>query len=99
MSVSIYVNARKELSREDADLIRAYMTLTDSNIQVPKELGDAIVRITGKKNWYDMPDKFLEGTTVELPVNGDGDVMYGDGMILRLKDLPEGTKELRIYAF
>jgi len=45
----------------------------------------------------------LRSRRVEIGVKGEGDVMYNDGRdnvgeVIQLKDLPEGTVAIRIYA-
>ena len=98
MSVSIYVAARKRLIAQELDLINAYNIMVDNGIPIPEELDQKLFNLTGRKGgcWG---ERFpVEGEMVEILVRGEGRVMYEDGMIIRLGDMPAGTEELRIYA-
>ena len=109
MSVSIYVHAIKELSDDELFLIKSYNTLIDNGLTIPEDLKQRLLEIVGEPPRAPLPhpkygtDGFderyeLRSRTVELSVGGEGDVMYYDGKVIQLEDIPPGTKALRIFA-
>ena len=100
MSVAVYVMARKRITADEYKLIEAYHALVDNCIDAPGAMKDKLITIVGSKppdGWGEYY-KISLGSLVETHVDGQGDVMYYDGMILKLSDLPADVEELRIYA-
>lgn len=99
MSVSVYVAARKMVSRDERSILDAYNACVANGIVVSDSHKRRIVEILGEEpKWWDEPLDLDYKEWVEIRVRGEGDVMYDDGMVLNLEDLPKGTKELRIFA-
>lgn len=101
MSVSVYVNAIKELSEEELFLIKSYNTLVRNGLTIPEDLQQRLFKIVGSTpdgyhDSWDTPYE-LRSKTVEIYVQGDGWAESGDGKIIQMEDIPEGTKALRIY--
>lgn len=100
MSVGVYVKARRRLGVRDHHLIRAYNALCAAEIPPPVDLVGEINQQLGYQaacTWCEPIGTVEEDAVIEIDVNGDGDVAYGDGMILKLSDLPADTFALRIY--
>lgn len=109
MSVDVYVHAIKELSEDELFLIKSYNTLIDNGLTISEDLKKRLLEIVGEppNEPFDHPqygtDGFseryeLRSRTVELGIGGEGRVMWGDGMIIQLADIPRGTKAIRIFA-
>jgi hypothetical protein len=100
MSISVCVSARKRIALEERRLCEAYNTLVHNRIDVPFEMQEKLTSILGREPEYgwDEPLDLDYDEYLELRVSGKGDVMYYDGMVLKLEDLPPGTVELRIYV-
>lgn len=99
MSGSIYVVAQKQLTKEDFDKVVLYNGLFEEGYDIPQELKKDLLNILGP----DVLDDGLisvpeEGQIVELYLEGDGDVMYGDGLLIPISVLPINTVALRVYA-
>ncbi len=104
MSISIRVAACREITDDDRSLITIYNGLVEHNIDPPDDLVHKLNSILGD-GAFDVGDTLsisdpAPGTvkTVELLVRGEGDVMYGDGMLIYMSDLPPNTVALRIYS-
>ena len=101
MSVSIYVHAQKKILPEEKGVLVAYNQLISAGLPVSPEHIAKIKAIIGREpdvRWEERLELDYDGL-VELYVEGEGDVMYYDGMVLKLEDLPKGTVSLRIFAF
>ncbi len=97
MSTSISVVARISLSDDDVEAIRTYNNLCELEIEIPEKLVDIIQNVLRTK--WDVGEKLpTENTLVEVHLEGKGDAMYDDGMIVPMHEIPKGTVALRIYA-
>ncbi len=99
MSVSIYVVAQKQLSQKDFEKVALYNSLRENDYDVPQGLGEELKGILGPDA---LDDDFIsvpgEKQIVELYLEGDGNVMYGDGLIIPFSALPINTIALRVFA-
>ena len=100
MSVDIWVVARRKLTQDNLALVRLYNDLVDKNFTPPADLAHHLRGMFGEDSfWPGEPIELSEGTdTVEIRVESQGDVMYGEGQIIKIADLPPDTIELRVYA-
>lgn len=99
MSVNVWVVARRELSEADHRLIAAYDTLAMNRLEIPQDLKDVLLRTVGKapENGWSEPYSEVFRGMIEVTLYGEGKPEYGDGMIIKMADLPPGTVELRVY--
>lgn len=100
MGIDIWVAARKRILPDEQKTIETYNTMLDLGLPITEEHKQSILGILGRApedGWHEGISLDYEGV-IELTVDGEGDVMYYDGMVLKLEDLPPGTVELRIYA-
>lgn len=100
MSVDVYVNARKKILPGERELLEAYNMFLDNDIAISNQHKLRIVEILDREpeNGWGEPIALDYREYIEHHITGVGDVMYHDGMIIRLKDLPPGTVELRVFA-
>lgn len=108
MSISINIAAIKAITEKDVRYVNIFVMCNDGGVEVPrtvvdyirKSLGDEVLETLRDGGCAQHDDEaFLYGA-IEIPLYGryEGDVMYGDGVVLQLSDLPEGTVALRIYS-
>lgn len=104
MSISIYVAAQREITPDDLEYVALYNGLVERGIRVPPAIIQRLQNALGEEALKDIlsdkvPIEIPQGTqTVELDISGEGDVMYGDGLMIQVGTLPPGTVALRIYA-
>ena len=100
MSVDIWVVAHRKLTQDNLALVRLYNDLVDRNFTPPAEIVRHLKGLFGEDSfWPGEPIVIPADTdTVEVRVKSKGDVMYGEGQIIKIADLPPGTIELRVYA-
>lgn len=96
MSVRIYVVVRRRMAEEDLEYVSPYNSLLDKGIDPPDEVIKKLTSVLGEFDTCESID--VQPGTVEIGVSGAGDVMDGDGMLIRLSDLPPDTVSLRIFA-
>jgi len=99
MSVSVYVEAHRRISKADLERLKVYNSLVSMEMDPPEELVKYLREVLGDDDRF--PDEEITippGTeTVSVSVRGEGDAGYGNGMIVKIADLPPGTEALRIY--
>ena len=99
MSVDVYVEAHRKVSKADLERLKVYNSLVSMEMDPPEELIEYLREVLGDDSRF--PDEEITippGTEmVSISVRGEGDVEYGDGMIVKIADLPPGTEALRIY--
>ena len=99
MSVDIWVAAVRKLTDTDFELVELYNGLINAGIDAPKDLKKRIGLSLGLDRLYFGEEITTpENGIVETIVRGEGNVMYGEGMIVNIIDLPLNTIALRIYA-
>lgn len=99
MSVSIYVVAQKQLSKEDFEKITLHNGLIENGYNVPTELVDELKATFDIDDIGDEPISLPDGIqAVEIHLGGRGSVMYGDGLVIPVSNIPINTVALRIYA-
>lgn len=98
MSVSVYVEAHRKVSEDDLEYLRAYNALVAVEVDPPERIIKYLQKALGNDDR--LPDEEIEmpgGKMISVSVRGEGDVEYGNGMIVKIADLPPGTVALRIY--
>lgn len=98
MSVSVYIEAHRRVSKEDLEYLKAYNALVAIEAEPPQKIIEYLREALG--NDSRLPDEEIDmptGEMVSVHVQGEGDVKYGNGMIIKVADLPLGTVALRIY--
>ena len=98
MSVSVYVEAHRKISENDLEHVVAYNALVAIDLEPPEQLVQHLQKVLG--NDSRLPYERITTPTnkmISVSVRGEGDVEYGDGMIIRIADLPPDTEALRIY--
>ena len=99
MSVSIYVVAQKKLSTSDFEKVELYNRLYENSYDIPNQLKEDIESFLGKDIFDDGSISIPTVTDiVEIPIRGEGDVMYDDGLVVQVNNLPSNTVSIRIYA-
>lgn len=96
MGADVYVNAIREISEKEVGLIKAYNTLIENNISISEDLWRSVEGILDEEIKYEEAIKYTS-VRVETPIKGEGRVEYGDGMVIEVSDLPEGTVAIRVY--
>lgn len=100
MSVSVYVEAHRTISKTDLEYLVIYNGLIAKGIEPPKEVIEHLRKVLGDDDRFSWNEEIIipPGTeTVAVSVRGEGNVEYGEGMIVKIADLPPGTVALRIY--
>lgn len=98
MSVSVYVEAHRTISADDLEYLVAYNALIAIDITPPATIVKHLRWALG--NDCRLPDEEITmptGEMISVSIRGEGDVEYGNGMIIKIADLPPGTVALRIY--
>ncbi len=100
MSISISIEAQKQLTKEDFEKVALYNGLIDKEYDVPRDLFDEIQSILGVSLYNGEPVNTPEDKQiVEIGLSGEGDVMYeNNGLVIPISALPLNTIALRIYA-
>lgn len=96
MSISIRIAAQRALTEKDLELVSVFNKLCDAGIGAPGELIKRLSAALGEKV-YSLEPIAMNTDLIETYIEGN-DVMYGDGMTIKISDLPTGTVALRIYA-
>jgi len=99
MSVSVYVEAHRRVSKADLEHLKVYNSLVSMEMDPPEDLIKYLREALGDDNRF--PDEEItipHGTeTIAVSVRGKGDAEYNEGMIIKIADLPPDTEVLRIY--
>ncbi len=100
MSTIIYVVAQKSLQHDDFEKVSLYNDLVQYGYAIPEKLRAELETILGPSTALDdgITIRMPEESIVELALDGEGEVMYGDGQKILLSDLPKNTVAIRIYA-
>lgn len=103
MSVSIYANVQRRLTPKNLNAVRLYNDLIEGNFTPPVEMVEGLKSLLGKDACDEWGHESLviasqAGDLVESNMKHEGDVMYGEGMIIQVADLPSNAVALRIYA-
>lgn len=106
MSISINIAAIKTITKRDKEHLDIYRMCDNNRVEVPGAVVAYIRRSLGDKILKALDDGCAvkhDGNTVEVLLSSysgdyEGDPMYGDGAVLQLSDLPEGTVALRVYS-
>lgn len=101
MSVSVNMVAQKRVSSEELCVIEAWNALYDRGIKPSEEHRQKVREITGlKMKWDESVDcdaLAVEGGYVEIRIEPEGHVEYGDGAVILMDTLPPGTFAIRVY--
>ncbi len=97
MSISICVVAQKQLAKDDFEKINLYNVLLKNRYSVPKGLLDELETILGMQVGPG-PIAMSGVARIEIDLDGEGDVMSNDGLIIPIAKIPVNTVALRIYA-
>ncbi len=98
MSISVYVKAQKQLSKSDFEKVSLYNKLVEEEYPAPEELFAEVQTILGVKIYKGEPIPVPSEKVIEIGLDGEGDVMYGDGLLIQVSSLPVNTVALRVYA-
>ena len=99
MSVDIYIVAQRALNGKDRKLIDAYNTMCGVPV---KTFPADFIELLRSRLGTAFPGRVGEvielwENSVEVPMKCEGDIKYGDGAIVTIDQLPEGTDAIRIY--
>ncbi len=97
MSMSICVVARRLLTSEDRALVDAHNRMCDGGYETPAKLLDDLGKMLGKEISGFEPIG-VHSSFVETTLSGEGDVMYDDGLIIKVAEIPADAEEIRVYA-
>lgn len=99
MSISVSIVAQKQLVKSDFEKVALYNGLVDKEYDIPSDLLVEIQSILGVTLFTGEPITVPDNTQiVEIGLMGEGDVMYNDGLIIPISELPLNTIALRVYA-
>lgn len=100
MSVSIRVVAQRKVSEADFARVRIFNDLVRTGYEVPQELETDLRKRLGDLDELDEGELIsISGSTVEIPLEGKGAVMYNEGMVINVADFPPDTVSIRICAY
>ena len=89
MGVSVHVTCIRPPTAEYKKKLRAYKSCIEAEVTPPRELC---------RFFEDRDDPSEDGMETDLPHEAtDGEVEYGEGMVIDLAKLPPGTTRLRVY--
>jgi hypothetical protein len=101
MGVSVYVSAIVEVTPETMEKVKLYNSLVEEGYDAPDKLKADLLRALGDEVAGGVcygGRVELNDDGVEVNVSGEGDIEYGDGMLIDLSlDLPPDTRKLRVY--
>lgn len=100
MSVDVYVEAHRKVSQADMEYVIIYNSLIAKGIKPPEKVIEYLRGVLGdddRFSWNEEIDVPSDAETVTIRVLGTGNAKCGEGMIVRLADLPSETEALRIY--
>lgn len=99
MSVSIYVVAQKEITETEFKKVGLYNGLVENGYEPPEQLKSELTSLLGSDIFDDEFISIPENKqVVELEVESEGNVMYGDGMAIPISSLPTNTIAIRVYS-
>lgn len=99
MSVNVYVEAHRKVTKADMEYLAIYNSLIVKGIEPPKEVVEYLRAVLGDDDRF--PDEEItippDTETVAVRVQGVGEPEYSNGMIIKIADLPPDTEALRVY--
>jgi len=110
MGASTYVSGVRDLDEKFESMWHLLEVCHENGVSVPKEVHDYFEE--GIEDFWDLSisdptwkEAYGSATAKsearrqmqEVSLYGDGDIEYGDGMVINLADIPSDVKKIRIY--
>lgn len=98
MSADVYVEAYRKVNETDIDYLTVYNGLIAIGLRPPADVIEYLRQVLGDDSRF--PDEEIAVPKIDViavRVKGEGNAKYGEGLIIKIADLPPRTETLRIY--